>query len=135
PRLVARRAPPALQRSPRRHERGRTAPRAASIRTTISCRISALHVAAQSSRRHDRVGPGPRLARQHLRAHAHRARPLLHRELVPAVRPQNPLHDRDPRPAASERVLAGLQSALNKTKRRKFMRPRSLLVLILVLAV
>ena len=82
--LVARRAAAALERARRRHERGRPAPRAPAVRRTVPRRVPALHAPPQSPRRHDRLGAGPRLARQHLDPHAHRARPLLHRELVAA---------------------------------------------------
>ena len=72
------------------------APRAPALRPAVPRAHPRVHAPPPRQERDHRLGPGQRLARQHLDREAHRVRPLLHRELVAAARPQDP--DPDPLP-------------------------------------
>ena len=74
--------PAAPERGPRRHEPRGPAPRAPALRAAVQGADPAVHAAPPREERHHGLGPGERLARQHLDREAHRVRPLLHRELV-----------------------------------------------------
>ena len=77
-----RRAAAALERAARRHEPGRPAARAPGLHRALPPRDPGLHAAPQGARRAHGLGAGPRLARRHVAPRAHRARHLLHPELV-----------------------------------------------------
>ncbi len=96
PAAQPRRAPAAPERLPRRHEPGGAPPGAAALRPAVPGADPRVHAPSPREERDDRVGPGQRLARQHLDREADRVRPLLHRELVPPPRSQDP--DPDPLP-------------------------------------
>ena len=99
------RAAAAAERAARRHEPRRAAPGAAALRAAVPRADPAVHAAPPRQERHDGLGAGERLARQHLDREAHRVRPLLHRELVAAPRPQDPDPDAVPRLRPAPRVL------------------------------
>ena len=61
---------------------------------------------------HHRLGAGQRLARQHLDREAHRVRPLLHRELVGAPRPQDHVAHAAPRFLPQACLLSELSADL-----------------------
>ncbi len=63
------------------------------LRRRVPQASAAVHGPPSREVGHHRLGPGPRLARQHLDPQAPRVRPLLHRELVARTRLQDSLDD------------------------------------------
>ena len=104
---VPRRAAPALERGARRHEPGRSAARAAGLHRGLPRRDPRLHAAPPREGGTHGLGADPRLARQHVGPPAHRARRLLHPELVDRPRHPDPADDRLAGPARPERLLIG----------------------------
>ena len=75
------------------------------VRPEVPRQDPELHAAPPREVGVDGLGPGPRLARQHLDPQAHPVRPLLHRELESPSRFPDPVADPAPGPD-QERVLA-----------------------------
>src|SRR5207244_2428978 len=76
--------------------------------------------------RHHGLGPGPRLARQHLPAQAAPVRPLLHHPLDALARSAHPVDDRLPRLGPSECVLSSCLTEAGSSlplERRAIVRP------------
>src|ERR1700693_2427092 len=107
--LEPRRVAAARQRPSRRDVPRRAAPGEAGVRPRVQGGVPPVHAAPPRPRRHDRLGAGPRLARQHEPHEADRVRPLLHRELDSLTRRQDPLDDPAPRPDPPQRLLRSLR--------------------------
>ena len=93
-----------------RHVAGRPAARAPVLRRAVQAAHAAVHAAPQGQGRAHRLGPGQRLARQHLDREADRVRPLLHRELVGHARPQDHVADAREGLLPQARLLASADS-------------------------
>ena len=92
--LRPRRVAAVPQRAEGRDVDRRAAARTPLFRRAVQAPHPAVHAPPQGQGRHHRLGPGQRLARQHLAREAHRVRPVLHRELVGVPGPQDHLADR-----------------------------------------
>src|SRR5690606_34316897 len=91
---LARRASPALERDPRRHEPRRPAPGTPPLRGAVLPQLPRLHAAPPRAGRDDGLGAGPRVPRRHVHRVARQARQLLHRPLVVHGRLEDPAADR-----------------------------------------
>ena len=94
-----------VQCAGRRHEPGRPASGARRVQPALPPRDSQLLATAPGASRHDRLGPGQRLAGKHFRAPPLGVRLVLHQQLVARARSADPGHDRVARLASSERLL------------------------------
>src|SRR5262249_4679729 len=75
---------------------------------------SELHDSTLRESGHNRLGPGPRLARQHLTAQTAAIRPLLHHALDALARPADSVDDAVARDRAPERLLNSPKSVVTR---------------------